>query len=184
MKLSLYFLIMIVSNFEISLHCVSFQEEAEFCKLSNALCKLSIRWKLYKLWYYTQWLNIFLPPKTSFCIYVFAVAQTQILSNQQEQVLNPASLAMPNPSGPSGKSLYKLWYYTQWFKVWFLAWFWLPKNLSFCFVAAQRQIPDEQLYKHLYASKLALSDANGISGKAWQNLVLQKMIEISVSCTF
>ncbi|RID67436.1 hypothetical protein BRARA_D02517, partial [Brassica rapa] len=85
-----------------------------------------------------------------------SVAQTQILSNHQEQSLNPASFAMPNPNGPSAaqrqipdEQLYKHLYASK------LA-------LSDANVP-QLPIPYDQQDQHLYTTNLPLPYANGPS---------------------
>uniref|UniRef100_M4DKB3 Uncharacterized protein n=1 Tax=Brassica campestris TaxID=3711 RepID=M4DKB3_BRACM len=87
------------------------------------------------------------------------VAQTQILSNQQEQVLNPASLAMPNPSGPSAaqrqipdEQLYKHLYASK-----------LALSDANGISVPQLPIPYDQQDQHLYTTNLPLPYANGQS---------------------
>ncbi|XP_033145574.1 uncharacterized protein LOC103865874 isoform X3 [Brassica rapa] len=88
-----------------------------------------------------------------------SVAQTQILSNQQEQVLNPASLAMPNPSGPSAaqrqipdEQLYKHLYASK-----------LALSDANGISVPQLPIPYDQQDQHLYTTNLPLPYANGQS---------------------
>ncbi|KAL0740045.1 hypothetical protein Bca4012_081558 [Brassica carinata] len=79
-------------------------------------------------------------------------SQMQIRYNQRKQVLVPASFAMPNPSGPSVVQSRNP--YDQQNQVL------NPTSFAMPNPTAQWQIPNEQ---HLYAPRLALSNANGIS---------------------